>query len=630
MPILTLEDVSKQYGERPLFERVSFGIDHNDRVGVIGMNGSGKTTLLRIVAGIEPPDTGRVTRSTTARIAYLAQNPWLDEQSTVLDAVFRDDSPRLQLLRDYEQTSEALAHAPDDQSLLARLALLTPQMDALNAWESETAAHTILTRLGLAAFMAHPIDQLSGGQRRRVAMAQTLINQPDLLILDEPTNHIDTETIAWLEDYIARSSLALLVVTHDRYFLDRVTTRMLELDRGQVYSYSGNYAQFLEQKTARAAQEFAAEEARQNLLRKELAWLRRGVRGRGTKQKAHVQRVYDLAEQTHDAPPATLAVDVATRRIGKRVLELEHVSKRYADRQLINDFSFTVRPDDRLGIVGPNGSGKSTLLNLIAGRIQPDAGQIKQGETVHLAYYDQESIDLDESQRVIDYIRETAELVRTGDGSLVVAAQMLERFLFPRDAQWALIGTLSGGERRRLYLLHTLMLAPNVLLLDEPTNDLDIQTLTVLEDYLDSFNGAVIIVSHDRYMLDRTVQHILSFEGDGLIREYPGGYSLFEQYRAQQPSPAPASRPAPTSKERKPVPAGPRRLSYKERRELTQLEEQIETIEGQKAALETRLNQAGDNYQSYQQLAAELAQIDADLEHAIERWSELAELAESS
>lgn len=628
MPILTLEDVSKQYGERPLFERVSFGLDHHDRVGVIGINGSGKTTLLRIAAGIEPPDTGRVTYSSTARIAYLAQNPRLDGRCTVLDAVFRGDSPRIQLLRAYEQTSEALAHAPDDQTLLARLNQLMPQMDALNAWESETAAHTILTRLGLAAFMSHRIDQLSGGQRRRVAIAQTLIDQPDLLILDEPTNHIDTETIAWLEDYIARSNLALLVVTHDRYFLDRVTTQMLELDRGRVYSYSGNYTQFLEQKAARAARDIAAEEARQNLLRKELAWLRRGVRGRGTKQKAHVQRVYDLAAQTSDIASVTFAVDVATRRIGKRVIELEHVSKGYGDRRLISDFSFTVRADDRLGIVGPNGSGKSTLLNLIAGRIPPDAGQIKHGETVHLAYYDQESSALDESQRVIDYIRQTAELARTGDGSLVTAAHMLERFLFPRNAQWVPIGTLSGGERRRLYLLRTLMLAPNVLLLDEPTNDLDIQTLTALEDYLDSFHGAVIIVSHDRYLLDRTVQHILSFEGDGLIREYPGGYSLFEQYRMQQPSTVPAGRPAAAPKERKPVPAGPRRLSYKQRQELAQLEAQIETLEQQKAALETRLNQAGNTYQSYQQLAAELAQIDADLEHALDRWSELAELAE--
>lgn len=630
MSILTLEGVSKQYGERPLFEDVTFGLEKTDRVGVIGVNGSGKTTLLRIVAGQEPPDSGRITLANTIRVAYLPQNPMLTDTLTVLDAVFASNSPKIQLLRAYEQTSEALAHAPQNEALQAQLNTLMPQMDALDAWEAETAAHTILSRLGLAEYINSPVGQLSGGQRRRVAMAQVLIDQPDLLILDEPTNHIDTETITWLEGVIARSSMALLVVTHDRYFLDRIVTRMIELDRGRVYTHSGNYTQFLEQKATRELQAIAAEEARQNLLRKELAWLRRGAQARTTKQQAHVQRVYDLMEQTPDASDGSVNIDLGSRRIGKRVLELQHVSKRYGERVLINDFSFSLRRDDRLGIVGPNGSGKSTLLNLIAGRVTPDAGQVLLGETMHPGYYDQESIELDPSQRVIDYIRDASEHIRAADGSLIPAAQMLERFLFPRDIQWAHISTLSGGERRRLYLLRTLMFAPNLLLLDEPTNDLDIQTLTVLEDYLDTFQGAVIVVSHDRYFLDRTVQHLLCFEGDGTIREYPGGYSLFEEYRTQQSAavaPAPArprsSAPNPERKE-----TGPRRLTSKERRELETLEQRISAFEAQKAVLGERLNNVGEDYQAYQRLAAELAHLDAELEAAFERWTELAELAE--
>ncbi|MFP4439575.1 MAG: ABC-F family ATP-binding cassette domain-containing protein [Chloroflexaceae bacterium] len=634
MIILSVEGVSKQYGEHPLFEEVTFGLEQTDRVGVIGVNGSGKTTLLRIVAGLEPPDSGRVTLSNNMRAAYLPQNPALAPDLTVLDTVFAGGAPKIQLLREYERTTEALAHAPNDQQLQARLNELMPRMDALAAWEAETAAHTILSRLGLADYINTPVGQLSGGQRRRVAMAQVLIDQPDLLILDEPTNHIDTETITWLEDLIARSNLALLVVTHDRYFLDRVTTRMIELDRGRVYTHSGNYSQFLEQKATREAQAIAAEDARQNLLRKELTWLRRGAQARTTKQKAHVQRVHNLMEQTPETAQGAVNIDVAARRIGKRVLELEHVTKNYGDQPLIRDFSFSLRRDDRLGIIGPNGSGKSTLLNLIAGRIPPDSGQIQMGETIHLGYYDQESIELNESQRVIDYIRDASEHIQDAEGALVSAAQMLERFLFPRDAQWSLIKTLSGGERRRLYLLRTLMFAPNLLLLDEPTNDLDITTLTILEDYLDNFNGAVILVSHDRYFLDRTVQHLLFFDGDGTIREYPGGYSLFQAYRTQEEeeraaTQAAQARPRSNKSERKEKQtSGPRRLNYKERRELAALEERITALETQKAELGERLNHVGEDYQAYQQLAAELAQVDADLEAAFERWTELAELAE--
>ncbi|MCG8351193.1 MAG: ABC-F family ATP-binding cassette domain-containing protein [Chloroflexales bacterium] len=631
MNILSVEDISKQYSDRPLFTHVSFGLDKGDRIGVIGVNGSGKTTLLRVLAGVEPPDTGRVVIANGVRVAYLSQNPLLDDQQTVLDAIFASPAPMIQLLRRYEQTSAALAHHPADSQLLAELDALTAQMDALNAWEAEAAAQTILSQMGLAEHVASPVGLLSGGQRKRVTMAQALVDQPDLLILDEPTNHIDTETIAWLESYLTRFSGSLILVTHDRYFLDRVVTRMVELDRGQVTVYVGNYASFLEQKTEREARAATEEEARQNMLRRELAWLRRGAQARTTKQKAHVQRVYDLMDQRPDNRAGSVSIDIASRRVGKRVLELHNVAKQFGDQVLIKDFSFDLRRDDRLGIIGPNGSGKTTLLNMIADRLMPDTGQINVGETIHLAYYDQESAGLDETQRVIDYIREAAELVKGASGAMVTATQMLERFLFPPDAQWALIGALSGGERRRLYLLRTLLIAPNLLLLDEPTNDLDIQTLTVLEDYLETFNGAVIVVSHDRYFLDRTVQHILAFESGGQIREYPGGYSDYALYRAQQQAQqsAPSKpRASGSGKTDATTPQRPRRLTFKEKRELADLEQRIADLEEQKTTLSHQLNSVGDDYQSYQRLAEDLAQLDASLETAFERWAELAKLAE--
>ncbi len=633
--ILSVENISKQYGERPLFEQVSFGMEQGERLGVIGVNGSGKTTLLRITAGLEPPDSGRVVTARDSRVAYLPQNPLFDEHMPVLETVLARNTPEHQALRAYEHITHALAHAPDDPVLLARLAEITSQMDALNAWEAETAAHSTLSRLGLDSYLDQPVGQLSGGLRKRVALAQALLDAPDLLICDEPTNHIDTDTIAWLETYLARSSLALLLVTHDRYFLDRIVTRMIEIERGRLYTYTGNYASFLEQKAAREVQAIAAEDARQNLLRKELAWLRRGARARTTKQKSHVQRVYNLMEQQSDVPQAGLDIDIGTRRIGKRVIELEHISKRYADQTLIDDFSLSLQSDSRIGVIGPNGSGKSTLLNLIAARVAPDSGQVQIGETIHIGYYDQESADLDENQRVIDYIRDAAEMVRGADGALVAASQMLERFLFPHAAQWAYIGTLSGGERRRLYLLRTLVFAPNVLLLDEPTNDLDIQTLTVLEDYLDTFAGAVIVVSHDRYFLDRTVEHLLVFEGDGTINRYPGGYSTFAELRQQEEAgSAPATPPPRTQSSadtRRPDPQDrPRRLSFKEQRELQDLEKRIAQMEARQEALTSQINQAGDNYQRYAELADELAQLDAHLESAIERWAELAEVAQNA
>lgn len=631
MNILSVEAISKQYGERPLFSDVSFGLNRGERLGIIGVNGSGKSSLLRIIAGLEPPDSGRVVHAGGIHVVYLAQDPWLDDQATVIETVFAGESPTIRLLREFERTSARLAQQPHDNALLIQLNQLTSQIEHLGAWEAETAARTVLTQLGLIDQINEPVGQLSGGQRKRVAMARALVDRPDLLILDEPTNHIDTETIAWLETYLSRNSSALVLVTHDRYFLDRLVGQMLEIDRGRVYTYIGNYSSFLEQKAERESRASAGEEARRNLLRRELAWLRRGARARTTKQKAHVERVHDLMEQRPDTAQHSVAIDLEQgRRLGKRILELRNIAKSYAERRLIHSFNLELRPADRVGVIGPNGSGKTTLLKIIAGEIEPDSGERMMGTTVQLALYDQENEALDENQRVIDYIREAAELIRGRDGALVAASQMLERFLFTPEQQWAYISTLSGGERRRLYLLRTLMLGPNVLLLDEPTNDLDIQTLGVLEDYLDNFQGVVVAVSHDRYFLDRVAERIFAFEANGRIVEYPGNYSLYAEYQARQ---AAVDRPGPRKNDRLPPPQSApeqaRRLTYKERRELAEIETRIGSLELQRDQLGEQLNSAGNDYQRYSTLAATLAAIEAELATLLERWVELAELAAS-
>ncbi len=629
MHILSIEAISKNYGFKPLFENVSLGLDSQDRVGVVGVNGSGKTTLLRLIAGAEQPDDGRIIFAEGVTVGYLPQNPPSAPAQTVLDAVFAASDARMKLLLDYERACQALAAGGrDEPRLLNQVAELAHELEASGAWETETNARTVLSKLGIHDTGAL-MGMLSGGQRKRVALAHALIANPDLLILDEPTNHLDAETVSWLEAYLARYRGALLLVTHDRYFLDRVTSRILEVERSTVQTFDGNYAYYLEKKEAQEQARASAGQKREMLIRRELAWLRRGAKARTRKSKARIDRAESLMAEPQEMVRAELDIAVTSSRIGKKVLELRDISKAYDGRALLTDFNYTLKPGDRIGVIGPNGAGKTTLLEIITGRVAPDGGTLATGQTVRFGYYDQESRALNEQVRVIDYVREVAEQIETADGQFITAGQMLEKFLFTGAMQYAAIANLSGGERRRLYLLRVLMSAPNVLLLDEPTNDLDIPTMVTLEDYLDGFRGCLIVVSHDRYFLDRTVEHIFRFEGDGRVRAYPGNYAAFIAARAADERtttpviPKPASKP----KDAASAPTSKRKLSFKEQRELATLELRIQQAEQRQADIETELTANASDSQLVLRLYQERETLGLSLAADLERWAELAELA---
>lgn len=635
MNILTVEQVVKSYGEKTLFDHIDFQINEKERIGLVGVNGTGKSTLLNILAGRESVEGGKLYHANHFRVEYLPQNPVFEGDSSVLEQVFYGDTPLMQALCEYEWALAELQLAPEDEKRQAKLFAAQQRMDASGAWEAATLAKTVLTQLGLHDF-SQKVSTLSGGQRKRVAMARVLIQPADLLIMDEPTNHIDNDTVEWLEQFLSKWKGALLLVTHDRYFLDRVTNRIFELDRGKLYCYEGNYAAFLEKKAERMEREAAEEDKRQNQLRRELAWLRRGAKARTTKQKARVERVTALRDRKVDGPSAALDISLGASRLGKKIMELDRLGKRFGERTLVKDFSYIVLPEDRIGVIGPNGAGKSTLLNMMAGRLTPDEGTIETGATVKLAYYTQENVEMNEKQRVIDYVKEAAEIIHTNEGEAITAAQMLERFLFPGPLQWTPIGRLSGGEKRRLYLLRTLMGEPNVLLLDEPTNDLDIQTLTILEEYLDDFPGVVITVSHDRYFLDRTADQLFVFTGDGEIESFFGNYSDYtdkarkdeqqeEQLRKAERAAAPKA--APQASEKREA-SRPRKLSFKEQKEWDEIEDVIAGLEDRLTALRTEIEGAGSDFGKVNDLYREEQETTARLEQAMDRWTELSELVE--
>ncbi|GAC1400726.1 MAG: ABC-F family ATP-binding cassette domain-containing protein [Pyrinomonadaceae bacterium] len=633
MNILSLENISKNYGIRPLFEDVTIGLESNERIGIIGTNGSGKTTLLRIIAGEESPDTGRVVLADGKVLSFLSQNPPFDAGTTVLETIFAAGGGVMQLLRDYEAACHDLAvEGETNEQLLNTVADLAHKLESSGGWDMETNARVVLSRLGIDDTGAR-MATLSGGQRKRVALAHALIVRPDVLILDEPTNHLDADTVNWLETYLARYTGTLLLVTHDRYFLDRVTTRIIEIDRGAVQNFNGNYAYYLEKKEEQETQRAVEGQKRKMLIRRELAWLRRGAKARTRKSKTRIDAAEALMAQPVERAQTKLDIAIGSHRLGSKVVELHDVSKAFDDRKLIDHFTYILKRNDRIGIIGANGTGKTTLLEIITGRLQPDAGQFEIGQTVVIGYCDQESRALNDEQRVIDYIREAAEYVQTVDGTLITAGQMLEKFLFPPVMQYAVIGKLSGGERRRLYMLRVLMSAPNVLLLDEPTNDLDIPTLMALEEYLDDFAGSLIVVSHDRYFLDRTINHVFRFEGDGQVREYPGDYSAYLEIRErEETAKATADASANIVMQAKPSAqnnsAGSRKLSFKERRELETLEAQIAAAEIRKVEIETQLNTHASDAFKVQTLFVEQQQLFQKLDRDLERWAELAEKSE--
>ena len=621
MNLVRIENVTHQYTERVLLEDVTLLINSGDRVGLIGRNGSGKTTLLRLVAGAERPNVGQITVWGGVRVQYLPQDPAMDPQMTVLDYLFQAD--HLGPLRDYEAVTAALQTRPGDPALQERFAAAAAAMDRSGSWSAEAQAKAVSTRLGITQFDA-PLGTLSGGQQRRVALAHVLIDPADLLILDEPTNHIDADTVDWLEEYLLSQVNALLMVTHDRYFLDRVVNKIVEIDRRDLVVYPGNYSAYLEQSAARQEQLAAQEEKRSSLVRRELEWVRRAPMARGTKQKARKQRLEELLQLRYDSPDRSVAMALAGRRLGKRVLEARGLSKAYGDLHLFDGVDFDLVPGDRIGLIGPNGVGKSTFLDVLAGLTPPEAGVVTWGETVQLGYFDQRARGLEDGQRVYDFVADAAPLIRSNDGTRVEAGQVLEWFLFGRREQQSLIGALSGGERRRLYLLYILMQRPNVLFLDEPTNDLDVETLTVLEEFLDHFQGCLVVVSHDRYFLDRNVDYLLPF-GNALSGErFPGPYDNYRRLRAAaeaDAAPAAVNTAPPAVR----TAARPARRSWKEARELEALETRVSELAARKQALAQAVNEAGGDYVRLQQLADELEQVSAELEEAELRWLELAE-----
>ena len=607
MNLLTAEHLTKVFTSRKLLDDTDFSINEGEKIGVIGINGTGKSTLLRIIAGLEEVDDGTVTQGRNLTIRYLAQTPVFDPGATVLEAILKDN------------------------------------VNSLNEWSIESEARASINRLGLPA-AEEKVEHLSGGQKKRVALANAVLAPVDILVLDEPTNHLDSEMAQWLEDYLTDFSGAIIMVTHDRYFLDSIATRIVEIDHGKIYSYPGNYAEYLMLKSERQNMEIAAERKRQSLLRTELAWLARGARARSTKQKAHIDRIRAMQEKQGPVAETRVQMSSVKSRMGRTTIELDHICKSFGDKHLIRDYSYIFLKNDRIGIVGSNGCGKSTLLKIITGNLAPDEGTLTIGQTIRIGYFSQENEYMDTSLKAIDYIKEVGEYIKTTDG-IITASQMMERFLFDGTMQWSKIEKFSGGEKRRLYLLRVLMSEPNVLILDEPTNDLDIQTLEVLEEYLDHFDGIVITVSHDRYFLDRIAQRIFAFEENGQLRQYEGNYS---DYLNARPDPASAARTqfssANTSKlpdtsadlpdfavkDSKKTWGGEKKLkfTYKEQKEFDTIDADIAALEDKIADLEQQILNYARDFGKLNQLTQEKEAAEALLDEKMERWIYLNELKE--
>lgn len=631
MQTLRVENLTKTYGEKTLFKDANFIINEHDRIGLIGTNGSGKSTLLNAIAGIDPADQGELVMPNDYRIGYLKQTPDLDDDKTIMDAVFDGAAPVFQTIRQYEYAVAKYAADPENEKLQQRYDQAEKKMNQEDAWNADSEVKTILTQLQIKD-LDQKIGTLSGGQKKRVGLAQVLIQAPDLLILDEPTNHLDFDSISWLEKYLSSYKGALLVVTHDRYFLDQVATQIMELSFGTLYSYEGNYEDYVRQKAERVERELVQEHKTQQLYKKELAWMRTGAKARTTKQQARINHFNELQKSVDHKVQVDqdVQINLGSKRLGKKVLQLKDASAKLGSHQIINDFNMMINAGDRIGITGLNGAGKSSLLNILAGKIPLDSGELVTGETVRIAYYQQQTEPIPEDKRMINYLNEVGQSVVNKDGERISTTQLLEQFLFPRFMHGTLIRKLSGGEKRRLYLLKLLMQQPNVLLLDEPTNDLDIGTLTVLEDYLDNFAGTVITVSHDRYFLDKVADQLYIFEGNAQINRYSGKFTDYLAKTQNDVQPKHKS----TKKKEKAVesdkndsaPQKKTKLTYAERLEYEKLEKEIDELDAKRTELQSEMeNTPGTDYTKLGDLQREIDEIDEQSMEKMERWEELAQ-----
>ncbi|KRK49369.1 ABC transporter ATPase [Secundilactobacillus kimchicus JCM 15530] len=630
MQTLRAEELTRTYGEKTLFEKINFIINEKDRIGLIGTNGSGKTSLLNTLAGLSDEQAGAIVKPNDYRIAYLKQEPEFAPDLTVMDAVFSGSQPVFRTIRRYEATLQAYSQHADDEKLQRQYVEAEAKMNEEDAWTAESNVKTILTQLHITD-LNQKVATMSGGQRKRVGLAQVLIESPDLLLLDEPTNHLDFDSIDWLQNYLANYRGALLVVTHDRYFLDQVANRIWELSFGQLYEYQGNYQDYVAQKAERVEREAAAEHKQRQLYKQELEWMRAGAKARSTKQQARINRFNDLQEGLGTrGVEKDVAIDLGQSRLGKQVVELQDATLTLGDHRILTNFNLLVQAGERIGISGDNGAGKSSLLNVIAQKIPLDSGTLIVGETVKMAYYTQQTEPIPDDKRMINYLSEVGQTVTDKHGQRLSVSELLEQFLFPRFMHGTLIRKLSGGEKRRLYLLKLLMQQPNVLLLDEPTNDLDIATLTVLEDYISHFDGTVITVSHDRYFLDKVADHLLIFNGQGQIDRYSG---QFTDYLATQQHPAV---PEEAVKKAKPAPVKESRadkkvktkLTYAEQKEWETIEDEIDTLETKKSDLESQMAQNGDNYDKLSVLQSDLETVDQQLDDKVARWDYLSQFAD--
>ena len=622
MSILSTEQLGHSFNDNWLFKDLYLGLNKGDRVALVGINGTGKSTLLRILSGLLAPSLGKVVTERDLRIGYLEQDPQFQNQETISDFIYSIGNERQQLIRQYE---EAVEQEVQDEKLLNRL---MDELSNANAWEYEYEIKTILGRMGIQ-HLEQKITTLSGGQKKRLALAKLLIDDPDVYILDEPTNHLDIETIEWLESYMTGGQKTILLVTHDRYFLDNVSSRIIELDRGKLQNFNGNYSYYLEKKAEQNAAEDASFSKNTNLLKRELEWMRRQPKARTTKSKSRIDSFYDLEEKTKGRNvKSSLELSVNVSRQGNKILELENISKSFSGKPHINNFSYTFKKGDRIGVAGKNGTGKSTLLNIVTGAIQPDNGKVLVGETTVFGYYRQGGLEFKEEERVIDVVKNVAEYITMADGKTLTASQVLTHFLFPPAKQYGMVNKLSGGEKKRLQLMRVLMKNPNYLILDEPTNDLDIDTLNVLEDFLLNFPGILMLVSHDRYLIDRLTDQLFIFEGDGNVPIYSGNYT---DYRLEQEEPKKATKPVLKTEMINSAPeTQKRKLSFKEEKELQGLESETEKVEKQIEGLTTELNSGITDHAQLSEIAIKIKDLKENIDNMTMRWLELTDLKENS